>query len=58
VLGLLADNSNLAEKPKNMRITFYYYNFSSPEEQKDGYWWSRKPLEQFSLDLSFAGNGE
>jgi hypothetical protein len=41
-----------------MRITFYYYNFSSPEEQKDGYWWSRKPLEQFSLDLSFAGNGE
>ena len=58
VLGLLADNSNLVEKPKNMRITFFYYNFSSPEEQKDGYWWSRKPLEQFSLDLSFAGKGE
>ena len=58
VLGLLADNSNFQEKPKNMRVTFYYYNFSSPEVQKDGYWWVRKPLEQFSLDLSFADKSE
>ena len=58
VLGLLADNGNLHEKPKNMRVTFYYYNFSSPSEQESGSWWTRQPLEQFSLDLSLAGNGE
>jgi len=54
VLDLLAYNSNFQEKPKNIRVTFYYYNFSSPEKHKEGYWWTRKLLKQFSLDLSFA----
>ena len=58
VLGLLTDNSNFQEKPKNMRIALYYYNFSSPIEQKNGFWWTKEPLEQFSLVINLKDSDE
>ena len=52
VLGLLDDNKNIQQNPKNIRITLYHYNFSSPIQKKNGYWWAKEPLEQFSLDIN------
>ena len=58
VLGLLTDNSNFQKKPIKMRIALYYYNFSNPKEQKNGFWWIKEPLEQFSLDINLKDNDE
>jgi len=37
-----------------MRLTFYYYNFSDPQEKRKGFWWVREPLEKFTLNIAFA----
>ena len=58
VLGLLTDNSNFQKKPIKMRIALYYYNFSNPKEQKNGFWWIKEPLEQFSLDINLKDSDE
>ena len=55
VLDLLSEN-NIQDQPKNMRIALYYYNFSSPNEKKNGYWWIKESEKQFSLDLNFENN--
>jgi hypothetical protein len=54
VLGLLGQGSQLSEKPKYMRLTFYYYNFSEPQQKKKGFWWEREPLENFTLNIVFT----
>ena len=54
VLHLLKPDSQLLEKPKYMRLTFYHYNFSKPEEKMKGFWWARKPLEQFTMNIAFT----
>jgi hypothetical protein len=37
-----------------MRLTFYYYNFSEPQQKKKGFWWEREPLENFTLNIVFT----
>ena len=54
VLGLLGQDSQLSEKPKYMRLTFYYYKFSEPHKKKKGFWWEREPLENFTLNIVFT----
>jgi len=54
VLGLLGQGNQLSEKPKYMRLTFYYYNFSEPQQKKKGFWWEREPLENFTLNIVFT----
>ena len=54
VLSLLEQNSQLSEKPKYMRLTFYYYKFSEPHKKKKGFWWEREPLENFTLNIVFT----
>ncbi|GIS72811.1 MAG: hypothetical protein CM1200mP10_23880 [Candidatus Neomarinimicrobiota bacterium] len=34
VLALLGQERQLSEKPKYMRLTFYYYNFSEPQKKR------------------------
>ena len=54
VQSLLEQDSQLSEKPKYMRLTFYYYNFSDPQEKRKGFWWVREPLEKFTLNIAFT----
>ena len=54
VQSLLKQDSQLSEKPKYMRLTFYYYNFSDPQEKRKGFWWVREPLEKFTLNIAFT----
>jgi hypothetical protein len=54
VLSLLEKDSQLSEKPRYMRLTFYYYNFSEPQEKSKGFWWVREPLEKFTLNIAFT----
>jgi len=54
VLSLLDQGSQLSEKPKYMRLTFYYYNFSEPQQKRKGFWWEREPLENFTLNIVFT----
>ena len=55
VLDLLSEN-NIHKQPKNMRISLDYYNFSNPEQKKNGYWWNKEYEKQFSLDINFEDN--
>jgi len=54
VLDLLRQGSQLSEKPKYMRLTFYYYNFSEPQKKRKGFWWVREPLENFTMHIVFT----
>jgi len=54
VLGLLGQGSQLSEKPKYMRLTFYYYNFSEPQKKRNEFWWVREPLENFTMNIVFT----
>jgi len=54
VLDLLGQGSQLSEKPKYMRLTFYYYNFSEPQKKRKGFWWVREPLENFTMHIVFT----
>ena len=54
VLELLGQDSQLSNKPKYMRLTFYYYNFSEPQQKRKGFWWKREPLENFTMNIVFT----
>ena len=54
VLDLLAQGTQLSEKPKYMRLKLYYYNFSEGQDKKKGFWWVREPLENFTLNIVFT----
>ena len=54
VLALLGQERQLSEKPKYMRLTFYYYNFSKPQNNKKELWWVREPLDNFTMNIVFT----
>jgi predicted DCC family thiol-disulfide oxidoreductase YuxK len=54
VLDLLGQGSQLSEKPKYMRLTFYYYNFSEPQKKRKGFWWVREQLENITMHIVFT----
>jgi hypothetical protein len=54
VLALLRQDRKFPEKPKYMRLTFYYYNFSKPQNNKKELWWVREPLDNFTMNIVFT----
>ena len=54
VLALLRQERKFPEKPKYMRLTFYYYNFSKPQNNKKEFWWVREPLDNFTMNIVFT----
>jgi len=54
VLALLGQGSQLSKKPKYMRLTLYYYNFSKPQKNRKEFWWVREPLENFTMNIVFT----
>ena len=54
VLPLLRHDRQLSEKPKYMRLTFYYYNFSKPQNNNKEFWWVREPLDNFTMNIVFT----
>ena len=53
VLALLRHDRQLSEKQKYMRLTFYYYNFSKPQNNNKEFWWVREPLDNFTMHILF-----
>jgi len=37
-----------------MRLKFYYYNFSKPQNNKKEFWWVREPLDNFTMNIVFT----
>ncbi len=57
VLALLAGNPFPDAPPRFVRSTFYLYEFSSPEERREGIWWRRGDPQPFFPTVTLE-NGE
>lgn len=56
ILSLLYDTAIEINNPNWLRLELYYYNFSNPDEKEKNYWWHRKKIKEFSLDIFLKGN--
>jgi lipase maturation factor 1 len=58
VLGLFRDDPFDGKPPKYVRAELRQYWFSTPDEKRQGVWWTRKDLGTYAPTLTAVGDGK